>query len=307
MKSKNMAASVHAKLRNHAREHRIPMDALLRRYVQERLLYRISVSEHAGDFCLKGGMLLAAYNDGDLYRPTEDIDFNGFDGGAGIETLTRVIGDALSLEVPDDGVTFDPESIRIMKDREGVVPGGKVILEAKVFSARVQVRVDVGFGNIVTPGTRMIEFPALLPDSVPRPTIAAYPLETVVAEKLHAMVQFGAFNTRVKDYFDIWQLSRGHAFDGALLAEAVERTFAHQRRMLPDEPPALSEGFAEKSGQAWRTFLKRISFGDAPEFAEVVEANRAFLLPVIAAARGEAAAPADWVPGQGWSAPGMRP
>jgi len=120
-------------------------------------------------------------------------------------------------------------------------------------------------------------------------------------------VQFGAFNTRVKDYFDIWQLTGAHSFDGSVLTEAIERTFSHQQRELPADPAGLSPEFASKSEQAWRMFLKRIGHKDSPAFTEVIEENRLFLLPAIAAARGDACPPPDWVPGEGWKGMGMSP
>jgi len=304
---KNVGASVYAKLKNHARETGVDMAGLLRRYVQERLLYRLSISPEAGQFCLKGGVLLAAYNDGDLLRPTEDIDFNGFDGEGGVSSLEKALRAVLAIEVPDDGVVFKPETMRILKDREGIVPGGKVMLMASVGSANVDLRVDVGFGNAITPDVRLLEVPTLLGGSVPRPTIQAYPLETVIAEKLHAMAQFGEMNTRVKDHFDIMMLSRLHSFEGAVLADAIAKTFAHQRRPIPETFAGLGERYAASNAQAWARFISRSAPGTKVTLADAIAEVRTFIDPVAAAARDGVEPPGAWEPGAGWGAPAPIP
>jgi len=304
---RNVGASVYAKLRNHARETGVDMAGLLRRYVQERLLYRLSISPEAGQFCLKGGVLLAAYNDGDLLRPTEDIDFNGFDGEGGVSSLEKALKAVLAIEVEDDGVVFKPETMRILKDREGIVPGGKVMLMASVGSANVDLRVDVGFGNAITPDVRLLEVPTLLGGSVPRPTIQAYPLETVIAEKLHAMAQFGEMNTRVKDHFDIMMLSRLHAFEGAVLADAIAKTFAHQQRAIPETFAGLGERYAASNAQAWARFISRSAPGTKVTLPDAIAEVRAFIDPVAAAARDGVEPPATWEPGSGWSGPSPTP
>jgi len=304
---KNVGASVYAKLKNHARETGVDMAGLLRRYVQERLLYRLSISPEAGQFCLKGGVLLAAYNDGDLLRPTEDIDFNGFDGEGGVSSLEKALRAVLAIEVEDDGVVFKPDTMRILKDREGIVPGGKVMLMASVGSANVDLRVDVGFGNAITPDVRLLEVPTLLGGSVPRPTIQAYPLETVIAEKLHAMAQFGEMNTRVKDHFDIMMLSRLHSFEGAVLADAIAKTFAHQQRPIPETFAGLGERYAASNGQAWARFISRSAPSTKVTLPDAIAEVRAFIDPVAAAARDGIEPPALWEPGIGWSSPVPKP
>jgi len=238
---RNVSASVYAKLRNHARAKGLDTQTVLARYVQERLLHRLSVSEEAENFCLKGGLLIAAYNNGDLLRPTEDIDFNGFDEDGSVARIKDAMRCVLATDVEDDGVIFDISSMRVVKSRDdGVIPGGKVLVHAVVHTARVDLKIDVGFGNVITPGVSPVEFPSLLDGTAPRPLIKAYPLETTIAEKLHAMAQFGYENTRLKDHFDILILSRIRRFDGAVLAQAIERTFERQGRPIPETLEGLS-------------------------------------------------------------------
>jgi len=296
---KNIGASVYAKLKNAAKAEGMETIVFLRRYVQERLLYRLSISPRADEFCLKGGILLAAYNDGDLLRPTEDIDFNGFDGDGDVQRLDAAIREIMAVEV-DDGVTFDLNSMRILKDRTGIVPGGKVSLIATVHTARVDLKVDVGFGNAVTPDARPMEIPTLLSGDVPRPLINSYPLETVIAEKLHAMAQFGADNTRVKDHFDILMLSRRHEFDGELLVEAIRRTFSHQRREMPEAFGCLTPQYARSKAEKWEDLVETAQALTDTSFPEAMDELVGFLSPLIASARDGSPAPVSWVPAKGW-------
>lgn len=308
MSGKNVGASVYQRLRNLSKERGLDMPGLLRRYAQERLLYRLSVSDHAESFCIKGGVLLSAYNEGELLRPTEDVDFNGFDREANIHDLDDALRSILTVPVDDDGVVFDVDSMKIEKDRTGLIPGGKISLKAMVYTAEVLVRVDVGFGNPVNPDVRRIEMPTLLPGSAPRPVVLAYPLETVIAEKLHAMVQFGMANTRVKDYFDIWMLSRLHSFEGEALTAAVAETFAVQEREIPPaEIDGLTQEFAEDAEEMWSQFLKRIDARSRLHFPEVVAELSDMLHPVTEAARIGEVFYGVWRPGEGWQEPVSEP
>lgn len=304
---KNVGISVQARLKNLSKTSSMDMPSLLRRYVQERLLYRLSASGYAERFALKGGLLMAAYNDGDLTRPTEDIDFNGLGEGGSIEELRETLIKVLSAPAEDDGVVFMLDSMTIAKDRTGIVPGGKIVMNAKVGTANVDLRVDVGFGNPVTPAVSWIDFPSLLSEISPAPTTAAYPLETVIAEKLHAMAQFGVSNTRVKDYYDILMLSRRHRFEGDLLAEAVERTFAHQRRPIEEDFTGLSPAFVRTAAPIWKKFCAKLPSHPGIELEEAVREVSDFVSPVVENARTAARDGSVWEPDSGWSAASPRP
>lgn len=297
---KNMGASVQARLKNLSREVELDVPSLLRRYVQERLLYRLSVSDEAQNFVLKGGLLMAAYNGGDLMRPTEDIDFSGVTIEGNVDRLRVALHKVLSIEVPDDGVEFLLDTMTVKKDRTGIVPGGKIVLFAKVGTSRVELRVDVGFGNPVTPSVQLIEFPTLLAGNSPRPIMNAYPLETVIAEKLHAMAQFGAINTRLKDYYDIWMLTKLHEFDGDLISDAIENTFIHQERKIPTEFVGLSQSFIDGNKAKWAGFLSKLPGKPDYNFQEVVTNVRDFVQPMTIDAIDGVRSGLKWEPGEGW-------
>jgi len=297
MGDRNIGASVYAKLKNQAKERGLDMQSLVRLYAQQRLLYRISVCDAAPGFCLKGGLMLAAYNNGDILRPTEDIDFNGV-GDGDIEEIERAIRAAIDVDVPDDGVEFDASSIRTLKDREGIIAGGKVVLVGKVHTARVQVRVDVGFNNVITPSASPVEIPTLLPEVVPCPVIAGYPLETIISEKLHAIAQFGNDNTRHKDYYDIWRILTSYEIEGASLSDAIVRTFEHQRREIDPDMPGLSDTFGIENERAWKAFLRKTNLKEDITLCEVLAEMRDFLVPAMTPGT---CSDARWMPGEGWN------
>lgn len=302
MSTRNIAASVYAKLKNVAREQGLDVPVILRRYAQERFLYRLSVSPVASDFCVKGGILLTAYNGGNLLRPTEDIDFNGFVRGTTMETLHKTLETVMKTDVPDDGVVFLLDTMSIKKEHTGLIGGGKVAMSAMIHTARVDVRVDVGFGNAVTPDAKYIEMPTLLDGIAPRPTVLAYPLETVIAEKLHAMVEFGLLNTRLKDHYDIWTLINLHSFSGDELVAAITNTFDAQTRPIPDMPiSCLTEEYAEDKEVAWGLFLDKIDERNRIPLSQVVEDLSDFAWPIMEAAQSGGRADIVWSAGGGWT------
>ena len=302
MNSRNIGASVYAKLKNMARERGVDMPVMLKRYAQERLLYRLSVSPVASDFCVKGGLLLTAYNSGNLLRPTEDIDFNGFRRGQTMESLREALEIVVATPVEDDGVVFHTDTMTIKKEHTGIIGGGKITLFAQLHTARVEVRVDVGFGNAITPSVRMLEMPTLLDGIAPRPTVLAYPLETVIAEKVHAMVEFGMLNTRIKDHFDVWTLINLHSFHAGDVVSAIRNTFETQNRTVPDMPIAcLTEEYARDKQTAWRLFLEKIDEKDDLPFIDVVSDLSDFVWPVMEAAQDGVDSRLIWSAGRGWS------
>ena len=295
------AASVRQRLLNRARAEGDDFQVLLTRYVLERFLYRLGRSEHRERFTVKGAMLFVLW-EGDLHRTTRDLDLLG-SGPSDVADVERAVRDVLAVEVEDDGVTFAPATVQgglIREEQE--YEGVRVTAEARVGNARVRLKVDVGFGDAVTPDAEEATFPTLL-DSPP-PVLWVYPKETVVAEKLQAMVVLGILNSRMKDFYDVWHLARRDAFDGAMLAEAVRATFARRETPVPDGAPlALTDEFALDVGKQaqWLAFVRRGRLGQEATLPEVVQSLRAFLLPVLEAARGDARLDQRWKPGGPWT------
>ncbi len=207
----------------------------------------------------------------------------------------------------DDGVEFVAETVRgglIREEQE--YEGVRVSAEARIGTARVRLQVDVGFGDAVTPEAAEAELPTLL--DAPPPMLRAYPKETVIAEKLQALVVLGMLNSRMKDFYDLWRLARHDAFDGHVLTEAVQATFARRDTSLPkDVPVGLAEEFATDAGKQaqWRAFVRRGRLAEEAELEEVIASLRAFLLPVLEAARvapthTASALEQRWEPGGPW-------
>jgi len=296
----NPGASLLAKLKNYAKDAGVPMDTVLRRYAQERFIQLISVSPHADDFCLKGGVLMAAIHGGDRLRPTEDIDFNGYNPDGDVPRIEAMIREVCSAHDGSDGMVIDLDSLEVRKDRDGIVPGGKVSLNAFVHTARIQIKVDVGFGNVITPAARLMEIPTILPSILPPPTIQVCPLETVISEKLHAMARHGIVNTRMKDYFDLWRLSDTHTFSGADLSAAIRNTFAQHGDPVPADPEALSPDFVAASKRNWTQFSTRAAMAKGTDFQDIVDRVRQFVMPAIESAI-DGTDPGDWNPEDGWT------
>ncbi len=280
---RNMGASVRARLLNLARQRNQPFDLLLTRYVLERLLYRLSITKHRQRFVLKGAMLMAIWFD-DPQRPTRDLDLLGF-GNSDPEELLVAFREICGVAA-DDGVVFDIAKLEIDRIREELEYGGlRIKTNADVAGAQVRVTIDIGFGDAIEPGISETELPVLL--DMPPPRLRAYARETVIAEKFQAMVMLGRANSRMKDLYDIWILSRSYEFPDDALARAVTATFARRKTAIPSEPPdALTQGFAEDPVkiQQWTSFLENVAMqpGALPA---VVNDLAEFLMPHAAAAR----------------------
>lgn len=200
-KPSKVAASVRQRLLNIIRETGDDANLVWTRYAVERLLYRLCVSEYAGDFVLKGAMLFLAWT-GRSHRPTVDIDFLGY-GENSDKRLMRIFRAVCGVEVEDDGLVYDSETITIAPIREGQeYQGQRVMLTAFLGKARIPLQVDVGFGDVVTPEPRIIIYPTLL--DFPAPRIRSCPHETVIAEKLQTVVARGIANSRMKDFYDLY-------------------------------------------------------------------------------------------------------
>lgn len=296
---KNLAASVRDRLKQRARERGESFDLVLVRYGIERLLYRLSRSPLRRRFVLKGAMLFTAW-EGFLHRETRDLDLMGFGTGTPAE-LAEAFGAVCRTAVPEDGLVFGDigaEPIRAIEEYGGV----RLTVRAKLAGARITIQVDVGFGNRITPPPRELVFPALL--EFPAPVLRAYPVETVIAEKLQALVGLGLRNGRLKDYYDLWHLGQRSVFAGAVLAAAIRATFRQRRTPFPAGLPAgLTERYHDDALRrtAWTAFCRKLSARSRPvELAEVVAFLRGFLVPVLEAAARDGGWAAHWPAGGPW-------
>jgi predicted nucleotidyltransferase component of viral defense system len=297
---KNVAVSVRQRLLNHARENRSNFDEILRRFAIERLLFRLGSSQYRDRFVLKGATLFTLWGGGP-HRPTQDLDLLGY-GANDFDELERVFQE-VALVPEEDGLVFLADTVkaeRIREDQE--YEGVRITLIAMLAGARIPMQVDVGFGDAVHPGPLEEVLPTLLPMEAPR--LRAYPRETVIAEKLQAIVLLGEANTRLKDYYDLWFLTTHYSFNGEVLATAIRSTFERRRTALPTGVPlGLTSSFSELPAKQtqWQAFLRRAGLTDLNlGLTPLVETLAEFVSPLLVALRDEQPVKLVWTPDVGW-------
>lgn len=282
-KPTNIAASVRARLLNRAKADDRPFQEVLQYYAMERFLYRLSRSEHASRFVLKGALMLQFWG-GPVTRSTKDIDLLG-ETTTPVDDLVGVMRACCDVAVEDDGIAFDSASMAGEEIRlDAIYDGVRVHGLCTLAGARVTFQVDVGFGDVITPGAVAVSYPTLLDFDAPK--LLGYTPETVIAEKLQAMVALDMANTRLKDFLDIWVLAQGREFEGAVLAEAIRATFERRRTPLPETTPiALSPAFysAEAKQAQWAAYVRKARVqGEMPAFDAVIGHIAGFVMPVLA-------------------------
>ena len=280
---KNRVASVQARLRRFAQENKTDFNRVLTRYANERFLFRLSQTDAGQKFVLKGAMLFTAWT-GAPHRNTGDLDFLGF-GDNAPDALEPVFRKILAAKVPEDGLVFSPDSLKIETRRdEEQYPGLKVKFTANLGKMVIPIEVDIGFGDAISPGVVHAEIPPILPH-FPAVRLAMYPQQTVVAEKFEAIVSLDIANSRYKDFFDIWFLATYFSFDADSLCDAITATFERRKTPLPTQtPPTLTPEWAQttEATQYWRGFVRRSGLGDtAPDFPVVASLVWSFLSPLI--------------------------
>ena len=279
-KPKNIAASVRQRLKNLSREKQRDFGLLLVKYGLERLIYRLSVSPYRDRFVLKGGMLVTlwAINDD---RTTRDADFLGF-GELDDDKLKTTFADIMAID-GEDGLVFDTANLTVAAIREDQLYSGvRLKTVALLENARISITIDVGLGDALTDPDYTIDYPSLL--NQPIVNIRAYPPETVIAEKLQAIVMLGVANGRMKDYYDLWALPGVLTIEPAALDAAIAATFARRETAVPPvAPPGLTEAFADNRQKAeqWATYAESIGL-EAVSLGQVVTAIWAYLGPSCA-------------------------
>lgn len=268
--SRNVAASIRARLKQRSDAERQDFNLILTHYGLERLLYRLSLSRHANSFLLKGALLFSLWYEVP-HRATRDMDLLGF-GPDDVDSAVEVFREISAIQV-EDGMAFEFPSIKGTEIRKEAGYGGvRVDLRAALDGARISLQIDIGFGDVVTPAPVLVSYPVLL-SGLPAPTLRAYPKYTVVAEKFHALCVLGMTNSRMKDYFDLWILLREDELDGAELRRAIKATFTRRKTPLPTSLPiGLGNAFAKDAGKQrqWMAFLKKNQLASLP-LEEVVQ------------------------------------
>jgi len=276
----NFAESVRARLLNVAKAQGVDFNQVLVRFALERILYRLTQSQHADRFLLKGALLFTLWYDMP-HRATRDADLLGF-GASDLASVAETFRDIAAVAA-DDGIAFDPASLTVEEIRKETSYGGvRVIIAGELARARCKTQIDVGFGDAVTPAPVDSVYPVLL-DDLPAPRLRAYPKYTVIAEKLHAIALLGMTNSRLKDYFDLSVLLERETLDTDVLAQAIKATFERRGTAVPKTlPSGLSDEFTNDSSRQslWLAFLKKNAFPPEP-LPAIVDRLRSALAPAL--------------------------
>ena len=294
----NVPASVRQRLLNRSRKDKRPYNELLQYYAMERFLYRLSQSDYKDSFILKGALALQVRKI-EKFRPTMDIDISQKRNDETSEILKQ-IKDILSTKVEEDGLVFDLQSIRFEDiKRDAPYKGMRVLFIGTLDSVKINMQIDISFRDVIFPEpTEKIAFPCIL--EFPAPKLWCYSLESIVAEKFEALVQLGDWNSRMKDFYDLWVLSRQYDFYGHQLSKAIGLTFKNRDTSLEQDITAFKTEFIKKKEKEWRSFIKTLNQEDSVSLSEVIEFLKLFLLPIVKALTLKKPMPKYWKASKSW-------
>ena len=275
----NRAVSIRARLLNLAKREGIDFQLIIIRFLHERLLYRLSVSDYSKQLILKGGAFIYAMQ-GLKSRPTMDVSLLGTQIFNDIEVLCDVFRQICVIESEDE-VTFNPESIvSELINQQVKYNGVRLYIDATFHTVRQRIQIDVGFGDIVIPAVQELEYPILL-EEMQIPVIQAYSKETVIAEKFQAMIELSVANSRMKDFYDVYKLLIDNVFDNDTLEVAIKATFENRVTSYTENHALFSAGFATNTQRkrSWTAFLNKINRDKELEFEEVMLLIKKKLMP----------------------------
>jgi len=298
---KNLGESIRQRLKNLSKIRNRPFDEILRYYAMERFLYRLSISSHAEKFFLKGGLMLKVW-DSMSHRATMDIDLLARTSNQ-IQNLHKIISDVATIPYEEDAIAFDTQNLILRNTQTtGDYNGVSASFSAKLFTTKMPILIDIGFNDIIIPEAQKIQYPTLL--IMPEPTLWGYTLETVIAEKLEAIVKLALVNTRMKDFYDLRVLAREFQFDGNNLTQAIKATFTRRGTSIPNDcPVAFTEEFYAHSDKQiqWQAFSRTSKLENAKlDLPEVVDDIQRFLMQPLIAAANDNRFIKNWPAGGPW-------
>lgn len=269
MRNPNHAQSIRTRLLNMSSGDNRTFQQMVVRYFHERLLYRLSVSRFRERFILKGGALLYAFDE-IVPRPTLDIDFLGshIDNDKGV--ILSAFKEVAEVSCPEDGICFLPESMTAEDITvEKKYPGVRISLIGLLGTYRQKLSLDIGFGDVTVPYPVELDYPVIF-NSMDEPKIIAYSLETVIAEKFQTIIERGVFNSRMKDFYDLYRILKTGTYNSEELAKAVAATFANRNTEYIDNHICFQTEFGEQPvlAQLWNNYAKKMKV-DLPPFDEV--------------------------------------
>ena len=277
---KNYGKSIRTKLLNVAQKENVFHQTILTRYFQERLLYRMSQTKYRNNFYLKGGALMYAY-ERFAARPTLDIDFLGKNISNEGSSIVAAFKEICSVPYDEDGVIYDvdhitSQDITEFKDYHGI----RLSIPVKMDTIAQVLTMDIGFGDVVTPNPIDLDYPILL-EHLPAINIMAYSLETVIAEKMHAIVDLADQSSRMKDYYDLYHILTKEKYDSNTLQKAIENTFENRHTSYDADNLFFGQNFAHNQQMQvrWQAFMRKITKAEDVSFNDVVSYLQTQLRP----------------------------
>lgn len=298
----NLSKSVHQRLLNKAKETVRPFNELLQYFAMERFLYRLSNSKYSDRFVLKGALMFVLWDiPGMTARPTRDIDLLGIIDNDP-DSMKIIFSDICSTKVEDDGVEFDSNDISLTPiTEEADYNGLRVRINGNLGNARIALQIDIGFGDVVFPEAVKLKYPSIL--DFPSPEIKGYSVESVIAEKLQAMIKLGIINSRMKDFHDIKVLSDVFSFDGQRLSDSIQSTFNNRNTEIPPEPVFLQNSFRADSQKQiqWNAFIRKTGFKDySSSFNDTIVIIEGFIKPLLTSIIENKPFSYEWEPRGPW-------
>lgn len=283
MNNKNIEKSIKQKLLNKSRKENRRFNDILLYYGIERFLYRLSISRHKHSLFLKGALMFLVWQVPGP-RPTRDIDFLGQTNNS-LENLSAICKEICEINCDEDGIQWLPETINAtLTQNQKIYSGARITFRGKLDTAIIPMQIDVGFSDIIHPKPISLDYPTLL--DMPKPKLLGYTPESVIAEKIHTIFDLGELNSRMKDYFDVWFLSKQFEFEGKKLCAAITKTFL-ARKLPPTDietDTVFSENFYQDQNKMtqWKNFLSQNRLEFAPVLLEeVINTLKVFILPII--------------------------
>lgn len=272
------ALSVLAKLKNKAKHSGKSFNLYLQLFCQEEFLRRLSNSRYVDNLVLKGGLFIYTLTNFES-RATIDVDFLLQHQTGTIEQLENLITDVLNTCTENDFISFDMENFEyISPQRKYAGISFKII--GKIKNTRTPFNIDIGIGDVVIPNCEKREIPVQL-EGYTIPKIYTYSLESTIAEKFDAMITLLELNSRMKDFYDIYYLSRKFNFNGSEVLSAIKATF--KTRNTPYTEKTFQDILEFKNNSEmnsrWMQFLKRLKL-DVISFDEVINQIDIFITPI---------------------------
>jgi predicted nucleotidyltransferase component of viral defense system len=276
----NTGASIRARLLNVAKQRQLNYQLVLINYFQERLLFRLSKSRYAEDFILKGGLFIYAYHK-QITRPTKDADLLSTFSPLDEDKLVQIFSFIAAMKF-DDGVEFDSQNISktpINKNQQE--PGLRLGITGSIDTIHQTIKIDIAFGDVIIPEPQFINYPNLLSDMEPI-SIKAYSIESVLAEKIHAIISLGYANSRMKDIYDVYHILEKEKYEVSILKAALEKTFNNRQSSFSIQPEIFNPEFANdtKLLNLWSQFIKRNDLDNNKSFKEYIASIKSVVLPI---------------------------